>query len=332
LADKVESVCRCVLNKETYQVMKNRILKTWLVILALGTICSHTMYAQTEEQSSMYMFNPLLFNPAYAGSRGTIHAVGIARFQWVGIEGAPMSQFVSFDAPVANQNLGLGIHASNDKIGARSRTSLFGDISYSLKLNKRGHRLSFGMSAGVDWQVYDFNKLYTNDAGDPIYNYYASKVRPNFGAGVYYFGERFYAGVSVPRMLRNRLRDNNIGDALQRRHFYVTGGYVFKLSSVVDFKPSALVKISENAPVTFDINANFLLFKTLWIGPSYRFHESAGANVAIQIKEFMSFGYAFDFPINGLSMMNTNQKGTHEIMISFDLKTKKKPYISPRYF
>ena len=300
-------------------------------MLALGA--TQAGYAQTEEQSSMYMFNPLLFNPAYAGSRGTIHAVGVARFQWVGIEGAPMSQFVSFDAPVANQNLGLGLHASNDKIGARSRTSVFADISYALRLNKKGHRLGFGMSAGVDWQVYDFNKLHTNDPNDPVYTYYASKVRPNFGAGLYYYGDRFYAGVSIPRLLRNRLGDGGqIGDALQRRHFYVTGGYVFKLSSVVQFKPSALVKISENAPVTFDVNANFLFFNTLWIGPMYRFHESAGLNAAIQIKEFMTFGYAFDFPINGLNAMRTNQKGTHEIMITFDLKTKKKPYLSPRYF
>lgn len=303
------------------------------MILVLGAVCSGTMYGQTEEQSSLYMFNPLLFNPAYAGSRGTIHAVADARFQWVGIDGAPRSQFLSFDLPVANQNLGLGFHASNDRIGARSRTSVFADISYALKLNKRGDRFAFGMSAGADWQVYDFNKLVTYDPSDPNYTYYASKVRPNFGAGVYYYGERFYAGVSIPRLLRNRLRGNTgIGEALQRRHLYITGGYVFKLNSVVDFKPSVLIKLAENAPVTFDINANFLLFKTLWIGPSYRFNESAGVNFAIMIKEFMSFGYAFDFPINGLSIMNTNQRGTHEVMVSFDIKTKKKSYISPRYF
>ena len=289
-------------------------------------------YSQTEEQSSLYMFNPLLFNPAYAGSRGSIHGVGIARFQWVGIEGAPMSQFVSFDAPVANQNLGLGFHLSNDKIGARSRTSAFADIAYHLKLNKKGHRLSFGMSAGADWQVYNFNKLTTNDPNDPVYTYYASKVRPNFGAGLYYYGDRFYAGVSLPRMLRNRLKEPAIGEALQRRHLYVTGGYVFRLNSAVDFKPSVLLKLTENAPITFDLNANFLILNTLWIGPSYRFHESAGFNIALQLKETVSFGYAFDFPVNGLNSFRTNQKGTHEIMLSFDIKTKKRPYLSPRYF
>jgi type IX secretion system PorP/SprF family membrane protein len=301
----------------------------WSLVI---TMCVNPAYGQTEEQSSMYMFNPLLFNPAYAGSRGSIHGVGIARFQWVGMDGAPMSQFLSFDAPLANQNLGLGFHVSNDKIGARSRTSVFADVAYHLKLNNKGHKLSFGMSAGADWQVYDFNKLITNDPNDPIYTYYASKVRPNFGAGIYYYGERFYAGVSMPRMLRNRLKEPAIGEALQRRHMYVTGGYVFKLNSAVDFKPSILLKLTENAPITFDLNANFLILNTLWIGPSYRYHESAGVNIALQLKETVSFGYAFDFPINGLNSFRTNQRGTHEIMLSFDIKTKKKPYLSPRYF
>jgi type IX secretion system PorP/SprF family membrane protein len=314
--------------------MRNRFFTALVTLLVSGPcFIPRAAFAQTEEQSSLYMFNPLLFNPAYAGSRGSIHGVAIARFQWVGIDGAPMSQFLSFDAPLLNQNLGLGFHISNDAIGARNRTSAFADISYGLKLNRKGDRLAFGMSAGADWQVYDFNKTNPLDPGDPVYNYYASKVRPNFGAGLYYYGERFYAGVSVPRLLRNRLGDGvNIGEALQRRHFYVTGGYVFKLNSIVDFKPSALVKISENAPLTFDINANFLILNTLWIGPSYRFHESAGVNAAVQIKETVTFGYAFDFPVNGLNAFRTNQRGTHEVMLSFDLKTKKKPYLSPRYF
>ena len=314
--------------------MKTRILKLSIFLLAaLAVFHPGQVSAQTEEQVSLYMFNPLLFNPAYAGSRGSISMVGVGRFQWVGIEGAPVSQFVSLHAPLANQNLGLGLHASNDQIGARSRTSVFADVAYHLKLNKRNHRLSFGMSAGADWQVFDFNKLYTADPNDPVYTYYASKVRPNFGAGLYYYGTRHYVGLSVPRLLRNRLGDDVvIGEALQRRHFYLTGGYVAKLNSLVDFKPSVLVKVTENAPVTFDINANFFIMNTLWIGPFYRFNESVGMNLAFQVKEFMTFGYAFDFPYNGLNVFRANNRGTHEVMISFDLKTKKRPYYSPRYF
>lgn len=307
-----------------------KIKQLTMLLLVLSSMYGIRTYAQTEEQSSLYMFNPLLFNPAYAGSRGTISFVGLARFQWVGIEGAPRSQFVSFHAPLVNQSLGLGLHLSNDRIGARNRTSAYGDIAYGLKLNQKNHRLAFGLSGGVDWQVYDYANLYTLDPGDPAYGYYASKVRPNFGAGLYYYGQRHFIGVSVPRLLRNRLNNTAIGEDLQRRHIYVTGGYVFRLSSVVDFKPSALVKIVENAPLTFDVNANFLFYKTLWVGAMYRYKESVGLNMAVTIKEVFSFGYAFDYPVN--SLRNVNQRGTHEIMLGFDLRTRKKPMLSPRYF
>jgi type IX secretion system PorP/SprF family membrane protein len=309
----------------------------YLYIVILTIILSTFKYtyvsAQSEEQSSMYIFNPLLFNPAYAGTRGTVSAVGIARFQWVGIHGAPRSQFVSVHAPIGNQNLSWGAHLSNDQIGARSRTSAFGDVAYSLRLNKKNDRISFGLSAGIDWQVYDFNRLVTNDPNDPVYNYYASKVRPNFGAGVYYYGDKHYFGVSIPRLLQNKLNDGvDIGEGLQRRHFYITGGYVFKLNSALMFKPNVLIKIAENSPTTIDINANFLILNTLWIGPMYRFHESIGLSAAINVKDFMMIGYAYDFQINGLSGARINNAGTHEIMVTFDLKPKKKAFISPRYF
>lgn len=307
--------------------MKKLGLMVSLIILSL---CRADVFSQTEEQVSLYMFNPLLFNPAYAGTRGSINLVASGRFQWVGFEGAPRSQFLSFSAPVVGQSLGLGFHLSNDQIGARSRTSAFADISYGIKLNRKDHRLAFGMSGGADWQMYNFSRLYTTDPGDPAYGYYASRVRPNFGAGIYYYGERHYVGVSVPRLLRNRLGNQDIGENLQRRHFYVTAGYVFKINSVVDFKPSTLVKISENAPLSFDLNANFLFHKTLWVGAMYRFHEAVGLNMAVIVKNTVSIGYAFEFPVNG--MVNARQWGSHEIMVGFDLRTKKKPVRSPRYF
>lgn len=291
------------------------------------------IHAQTEEQVSLYMFNPLQFNPAYAGSRKSISIAGVGRFQWIGLEGAPRSQFFSIHAPLANQNLGLGLHASNDKIGSRNRTSVFADVAYHIRLNRRGHRLSFGMSAGIDWQVFDFSGLFTLDPNDPVYNTYVSRVRPNFGAGVYYYGERHFIGFSIPRLIRNRLGENlGIGDLLQRRHFYLSGGYVFKLNSTLDFKPSALIKVSENAPITVDLNANFFIMNSLWVGALYRFNESVGINFALQIKEFIMFGYAFDFPYNGLNTFRANNWGTHEIMVTFDFKTRKKSYCSPRYF
>lgn len=306
--------------------MMKRTYCLWILILAGLT---GTVYAQQDEQSSLYMFNPLQFNPAYAGSRGTVHAVAVGRFQWVGVNGAPMTQFFSFDLPLRSQSIGLGVHAMHDRIGSRERFSVYADFAFAIRLNKRGHRFAFGVTAGADFNNYDFTGLPINNPNDPIYQNAYSGVSPNFGGGIYYYGDRHFIGVSVPRLLDDDQLSGISGTSITKRHFFITGGYVFHLNSAVDFKPMALVKITPNAPVTFDVNASFYFLKRLWVGAMYRFHEGVGANLAVNATRWMTIGYAFDYPINDL---RTNQFGTHEVMLTFDFTGKKRKFISPRYF
>lgn len=312
--------------------MKNtniiKIAYCFAVLLGLSLVDLPKVHAQQDPQSSLYMFNPMFYNPAYAGSRGSINATTIYRHQWLRMEGAPKTGFLSVHGPIKNQSIGLGLSIANDNIGARNNFSAFANFSYAVRLNKKNHRLAFGVSGGVDYMQYNYNGLRVIDPTDPSYYETYNNAVPNFGFGVYYYGERHYFGVSTPRMLQNKF-SNGTADARMKRHFYVTGGYVFKLSSTTEFKPSALIKITENAPVTFDLNANFLFFNKFWFGGQYRYHESAGLMAAFNITEWLNIGYAYDFPVNGLLL---NQWGTHEVMLGFDFKTKKKSIMSPRYF
>ncbi|MBL0912492.1 MAG: type IX secretion system membrane protein PorP/SprF [Bacteroidia bacterium] len=304
-------------------------MKKLLYILSV-LLCSSPLFAQQDEQMSLYMYNPLYYNPAYAGSRNAISMTGMARFQWTGWKGAPMTQWFSVHMPFLNQTLGAGLHMVNDRIGARRRTAAFADISASVRLNKKGHRLAFGLSGGVDFQQFNFSDLQVNDPNDPLYGQSFVKNTGNFGAGIYYYGERHYIGISSPRILQNQINNiDSLSASLNRRHFFLAAGYVFRLNSVLDFKPSTLIKITPNAPLTFDINASFLLYERVWLGAMYRFHESAGLNAVVRIKEILHIGYAYDFPVNRL---RTNQRGTHEIMVQLDIKPKKTGFTSPRYF
>jgi hypothetical protein len=71
------------------------------------------------------------------------------------------------------------------------------------------------------------------------------------------------------------------------------------------------------------------MFERFNVGLMYRFHESVGVNLGFTIKNFLTIAYAYDFPINDL---RTNQFGTHEVALLLDLWSKKRPYLSPRYF
>ncbi len=300
------------------------------VIFSCFIVLSFTSISQQDEQSSLYMFNPLQFNPAYAGSRGDLSVTGVARNQWVGIKGAPQSQFLSLNSPIKPKNMALGFNLVNDAIGAKNRTSFYGDYAYTLNF-ENGRRLNLGVSAGGEQFTVNYNKLMAYDPTETDYLSSFSQLKFNAGAGLYYYTNKFYAGLSVPRIFQSSLKNNSVvlSNSYIKRHYFFTTGYVFKVNSVIDLKTSILLKMVENSPATVDLNANLFFYKKFWIGAMYRFNESVGVNIAYQIKESFMFGYAFDFPINGLSRVNN--MGSHEIMLNYSFN-RRKAFGSPRYF
>lgn len=311
-----------------YNIKTVKMKKTLVLLFALITL--NESIAQQDEQMSLYMFNPLYFNPAYAGSREAISTVAMARFQWINFKGAPTSQWFSVHSPILHKALGLGAHVINDQVGNRSRTSAFADVSAGVQLNKKKDRLSAGLSFGFDVLGYDFTNSQVTDQNDPYYGKSFSATKANLGAGIYYYGEKHYFGLSIPRLFESKITDaNNVLKTITARHYFISAGYVFDLNSVIKFKPSTLIKYTPNAPITFDLNASFLLYEKLWTGIMYRFNEAMGVNVVYNIKQTLHVGYVYDFPINGL---RTYQSGSHEVVLQYDIHPKKSVYNSPRYF
>jgi type IX secretion system PorP/SprF family membrane protein len=298
------------------------------IIFSLAFLCGYAAWGQQDAQTSMYFFNPLQFNPGYAGSRGTFNVTGVTRAQWVGWDGAPNTQFLSFHGPVLRQNIGLGGNIAYDKIGSRSALNAMANFAYHMRLNEDNLRLSLGLSGGIQQYGYDFTGLIVNDPTDANYLNSFRETKANFGFGAYLYDKNFYAGLSIPRLIKRSI-DNNTGNSYLQRHIYVTGGYVASLSSTFQLKPSVLVKYTGSGPIIADLNLSAHLFNRFWIGGLYRTTDCAGVNFAYQIKEWCMAGYSFDFPLNGKFL---NQWGTHEIVISFDLRGKNNAIQSPRYF
>ncbi len=303
---------------------KIRILRgcLFLVLLLIHVIG----FTQQEPQSSLYMFNPQYFNPAYAGSRGTIHLVAHHRSQWVGIQGAPMTQYFSFSMPLAKQNIGIGLHATNDMIGVRRNTGVFADFAYALKLNRFNHRLAFAITGGADLYQVDYSGLPVQDPNDPNYGLGSFfRAMPNFGLGIMYYGKNHFVGFSIPRLLSFSLNHQTGwgGPSAIIRHYYLVGGYNFNVGPEWQIKPSAIIQLTENAPPTFTLNPSAVWIKKLWMGLLWRYNESLGFNLGLYLWEKLHIAYAFDFPYNDLRY---NNYGSHEILIGIDIgKRKKRP-------
>jgi len=319
-----------VTNQITKDTLKFNTKMKKLLILSVICFFGFQSKAQQDEQMSLYMYNKLYINPAYAGSRDALSAIAIARFQWVDFEGAPKTQWFSIHAPILQKAMGVGAHVVNDQIGNRSRTAVFGDVSTSLALNKKTSRIAVGLSGGFDMIGYDFSNTKIVDQTDPYYGAQYNVTQPNVGAGIYYYSDKHYFGISSPRILEvdNKSLDSVVGK-LNTRHFFVSGGYVFDLNSVLKLQPSAMIKYTPNAPITIDVNASLLMYDQMWLGLMYRYNESMGVNAVYTLKNALSIGYVYDFPINGL---RTYQTGSHEIFLRYDFKPKKSVFTSPRYF
>ncbi|MBS1652943.1 MAG: type IX secretion system membrane protein PorP/SprF [Bacteroidetes bacterium] len=295
-------------------------------------LVSFQLNAQQEIQNNFYMFNGSVLNPAYAGSRDALSIVGDYRNQWTGWKGAPTTYMFTAHTPLINESIGVGINLAQDQIGPTTRTAAYGDFAYRIRLNKANDRLCFGVRAGADLIRNNFGGLAINDQQDPLVTANPSfNVNAfNVGAGVYYYGKRFFIGATVPKMLANKLTENsNFGNSVQAVHSYLIAGYVFKLNSLWDLKPNVAVKYTPNAPLTVDANLNLLFNQIIWFGVLYRYGSAAGVNVVYNVTPQLRIGYCFDYAITNMGQYNP---GSHEIMLGFDFLPKQKALKSPRYF
>ena len=95
-----------------------------------------TSFAQQDAQFTQYMYNTINVNPAYAGSRGALSMFALHRTQWVGLDGAPVTNTVSINTPINLSNLGLGVSLINDKIGPTTENAISADLSYTIQTSE----------------------------------------------------------------------------------------------------------------------------------------------------------------------------------------------------
>lgn len=307
---------------------KRIIIISSLFLLLVNAI---QLRAQQDPQFSQYMFNILSINPAYAGSADRISAVGIHRSQWVKFEGAPITQTVTVHSPLKKESISIGGTIINDKHGPVNQTSIFADVSYRIFM--KNYKLAFGLKTGMN--LYSANLLDLNPfvEGDQAFQANIStKPLPNFGFGVMWYSQRWYLGLSTPRLLQNKLLEGELPDFInnkERTHLFLIAGYVWDINYYVKFKPTILLKAVNGAPPGADVTANFMFFDKFWIGASYRWNDAVGALVQYEINNKLKFGYAYDYVTSELGRYTS---GSHEVMIGYDFGKGNKGDVSPRFF
>lgn len=289
---------------------------------------SFVSFAQQDAQFTQYMYNTININPAYAGSRGAMSIFALHRTQWVGLDGAPVTNTVSMNTPLNGSNLGLGVSLVNDKIGPTTENAISADLSYTIQTSEIW-KLSFGMKATANLFDLDVTRLNPVNANDPTLQNY-SKFNPNIGAGIYLHSDKAYLGLSVPNFIQtNRYNDNEVAIFKEKINYYLIAGYVFDLSDSVKFKPALLTKMVKGAPLQVDVSGNFMLYDKFTLGVAYRWSAALSAMVGFQVSEGMYIGYGYDRETTNLNNYNS---GSHEIFLRYELFNNVNKITTPRFF
>lgn len=302
--------------------MKTKILSFVLMFTAIVS------FAQQDSQFTQYMYNTINVNPAYAGSRGALSIFALHRTQWVGLDGAPVTNAVSVNTPLNDSRLGLGVSLINDRIGPVDENTISADLSYTVPTSET-FKLSFGIKATANLFSLDNSRLNPEDQGDPNLQSF-NKFTPNLGAGLYLHSDKAYVGLSIPNFIQsNRYDDNEVALFKEKINYYLIAGYVFDLTNYIKFKPALMTKMVTGAPLQSDISGNFLFNEKFMVGVSYRWSAALSAMVGFQISDAMYIGYGYDRETSNLNNYNS---GSHEIFLRYEIFKNNDKITTPRFF
>ena len=274
--------------------------------------------AQQAPHFSQFTFSKLNLNPALLGGYESFTVSGFYRHQWFGVEGAPRTGLLNVVAPLTRHRAVVGMSLAYDQIGMTRTGSAAASYTYVVQL-RNGLKVLGGLTGAVEYGSIDYTMANPADPLDALIGDVAEGVwRPNFGAGAAVHARNWYAGISVPRFLRNHLYRSHRADASARAYneLFLTGGIDVRIASMARFRPGMLVSVNPSAPMDIAIDASFLLYNQFILAAAYRLDDALTAAVQYRLNPMWKMGVAYDFTISGL---NRYSNGTAEIMLEYSL-------------
>ena len=319
------------------------------ILFSLCAVCMLSSFAQQKPQYSQYVLNNYILNPALTGIENYIDLKLSARDQWVGLDGAPKTMYLSIHGPIGKKDYktsatsfavpgenprgnaywenytasephhGIGFQMVNYKTGLYNQFSADVSYAYHIGLSPRTN-MAAGFAGGITKISYDRSKATPTDPNDPAIGNSSSvlfKIKPDLAAGIWIYSADYFIGLSAQQIIPQKV--SFVSDSLGFKmvpHLFATAGYRFLLNEDINAIPSIMFKYVSGSPTNpqFDLNLKFQYRDLLWIGGGYRFENGYVAMLGLNVDNTFNIGYAYDFT---RTPVNTASNGTHEIVIGF---------------
>lgn len=329
-----------------------------LLFLSLNTF----IYAQETPRFTQYIFNNYLINPAITGIDNYVDVKLGHREQWRGIEGAPVTNYISVHSPIgddyvrssvnsfgaagynplsrsyvnqytsAEPHHGIGFYALTDKAGQVRQTNVSATYAYHIGLSYTLN-LALGVSGGFSSIGIDIPHVIVDNSSDPLLSAdNNNRLRPDVGAGFWLYTPKFFLGGSAKQTLGYRSKTENTANNIityQVTSFYGTAGYKIFVDEDIAVIPSIMVSYAANTPTAIDGNMKLAYQDRFWVGGSFRNNDSFSFLAGFNMASLVNLSYSYDVTTSGLRSVNT---GSHEIVLGFLLNNRYQVRCSSRQF
>jgi len=335
--------------------MKCRSLSMVVGILMIAGIAS----AQQRPYYTQYILNNYIINPAVAGIENYTDVKISHRHQWVGLDGAPVTTYLTIQGPLhksayeretatsmhapgqnprgeaywqnytaPDPHAGIGFTLLNDATGPLNRFAAYATYAYHLPLSAKT-TLSMGVSAGVTQMSLNTDKLDFGTANpvDPAVagSGTLNRLKPDISAGLWLYSRDYFVGLALQQIIPSQIAFSDNTSTVQLTngklvpHTFITAGYRMFLNEDISFLPSVMLRYINPLPLGFDVNAKFMYQDLVWAGATYRYQDGFAGMVGVNISSSINIGYSYDVTTSNL---NTVSHGSHEIVVGFQLGNK----------
>jgi len=275
-------------------------------------------YAQQVPHLSQWSNHQFAINPAHAGIKNCLEVQSTLRGQWLNIDGAPLTGWLTVSAPLRAKRKkllsgrhGIGGSFNYDKIGAFTQITAM--LTYAGHFNfSIDNRLSLGLSVGATQLAFDIDKARPL-LPDPKVNGSGVEIQPAATFGAWWNGKNYYAGLSLYQLIPQNWQE--IGaDAGSAMHGMINGGFRAPLNDDWTILPALYAGFTRASPIDLQLQALFDYRSRLITGVGFRNTDALIGFLGFRFEERWRVMYSYDFI---LSPMRAGSFHTHELTLSF---------------
>ena len=297
-------------------------MKLRRIIPALLTVLCFTGYsasAQADISLATHWYNRSNYNPASIARTGYIYVFSNVRQQWIGLEGAPQVVNIQASQYIHYLKSAFGFSLIGEKIGVSRVYNPMLTYAYRIS-DDHDWSFSMGLSAGLFVRSLNGSLFEAENITDPSLTYDTQNtVAPDTNLGFEFQSNYFIVSASTTHLFAIDKPDVLF---LNTNHRYFS--IIYKNEDPVLFNyhigiqavnRSNLTVFEGNMQVRFKRPTGLVkgpgeLFD---VGLTYRTSKQLTFLFGVNLSQDLRIGYAVDWSYS----MNSDQNGTHELMLEF---------------